>query len=222
MKENSKLVLDLGAGRGGMSSAFRDKEEYEVVTIDVNPRFSPSLLIDLVSAVENPDAYLDFWKLQPHVILASPPCNHFSYAARSNGWPREGIYKGLRTAGAFMEVIARMHPPYWILENPRGYLRYFIGTAKVRLNLNRFGYRTVKPTDFWTNLNIGLVPEAGRRNTRGSFDKIRDPSVRAEMPYGLSQLFCDSVSGEKGRLPTPPIKGSRPGKNPPNGGETGK
>ena len=32
----------------------------------------------------------------------------------------------------------------------------------------------------------------------------------------------DSLLGAELRLPTPPIKGSRPGKNPPNGGETGK
>ena len=189
-----KLCLDLCAGRGGFSSAFRDSPDWTVITVDINPRFRPDLVIDLVDAVENQQKYGDFWNLKPDVILASPPCERWSIA--NSQWPKRGIYQASKVLGAVLEIIAVMRPKGWVIENPKGRMRWFLGKPRASVALSQFGYKTVKPTDFWTNIDIGLLryvdmrknPE-GRRFMR---DVPRAPSARATMPYGLSKKFLES------------------------------
>ncbi len=195
---SKKLCIDLCAGLGGFSRAFKEREDWEVITVDINPKFNTTMVLDLIDVVEHPEDHGDFWGLKPDVIVASPPCERFSIASAT--WPLPGIYNAMRVAGAVMEIITRMQPEGWIIENPRGRLRYFIGKPHATYNLNRLGYRTVKPTDFWTNLDIGIFPDKkplnkiqGRKRGRSfAFDLERSPAKRAEMPYGLSRLVLES------------------------------
>lgn len=186
-----KLCLDLCSGLGGFSQAFREHEDWEVITVDINKKFKPSMVLDLIDAVEYPDRHADFWQLKPDVILASPPCERFSLAA--NSFPRQGIYTGMRVAGAVLEIIARMLPKGWIIENPKGRLRWFLGVPNIKVRLSQFGYRTVKPTDFWTNIDIGLLKSTPVYNPEGvSFAQVRQSHIRASMPYGLSKKVLES------------------------------
>ena len=108
-----KLVLDLCAGLGGFSQAFREREDWQVVTVDIEEKFNPTMQLDLIDVVENPDKYPEFWKLKPDVILASPPCQRFSIA--SSTWPLPGMYTALRVVGAVMEIITILQPKQWLL-----------------------------------------------------------------------------------------------------------
>ena len=188
------MCLDLCAGRGGFSRAFRDSPDWTVMTVDINPRFQPDLVIDLVDAVENPQKYGDFWNLKPDVILASPPCERWSIA--NSQWPQTGIYQASKVLGAVLEIIAVMKPKGWVVENPKGRMRWFLGKPRVSVALSQFGYKTVKPTDFWTNIDIGLLKYVNQhRNPAGlrwEYDVPTLPSKRAEMPYGLSKKFLES------------------------------
>ncbi len=188
------MCLDLCAGRGGFSRAFRDSPDWTVMTVDINPRFQPDLVIDLVDAVENPQKYGDFWNLKPDVILASPPCERWSIA--NSQWPQTGIYQASKVLGAVLEIIAVMKPKGWVVENPKGRMRWFLGKPRVSVALSQFGYKTVKPTDFWTNIDIGLLKYVNQhRNPAGlrwGYDVPTLPSKRAEMPYGLSKKFLES------------------------------
>ena len=188
------MCLDLCAGRGGFSSAFRDSPDWTVMTVDINPRFKPDLVIDLVDAVENPQKYGDFWNLKPDVILASPPCERWSIA--NSQWHQTGIYQASKVLGAVLEIIAVMKPKGWVVENPKGRMRWFLLKPRVSVALSQFGYKTVKPTDFWTNIDIGLLKYVNQhRNPAGlrwGYDVPTLPSKRAEMPYGLSKKFLES------------------------------
>ena len=188
------MCLDLCAGRGGFSSAFRDSPDWTVMTVDINPRFKPDLVIDLVDAVENPQKYGDFWNLKPDVILANPPCERWSIA--NSQWPQTGIYQASKVLGAVLEIIAVMKPKGWVVENPKGRMRWFLLKPWVSVALSQFGYKTVKPTDFWTNIDIGLLKYVNQhRNPAGlrwGYDVPTLPSKRAEMPYGLSKKFLES------------------------------
>lgn len=185
-----KMLLDLCAGLGGFSQAFKERVDWQVVTVDFNPKFNTTMILDLIDVVESPDKYPEFWNLKPDVILASPPCERFSLAA--NSFPKQGIYQGMRVAGACLEIIARMNPKGYILENPKARLRWFLGVPNKTVNLSHLGYRTVKPTDFWTNIDIDVIQSARERNLEGvRFNQIRGASVRAKMPYALSKLVLD-------------------------------
>ena len=185
-----KILLDLCAGLGGFSQAFKERVDWQVVTVDFNPKFNTTMILDLVDAVENPDKYPEFWNLNPDVILASPPCERFSLAV--NSFPKLGIYQAMRVAGACLEIITKMNPKGWILENPKARLRWFLGVPNKTVNLSHFGYRTVKPTDFWTNIDIDVPQFVRERNPEGiSFNQVKSASARAKMPYALSEHILD-------------------------------
>jgi site-specific DNA-cytosine methylase len=190
-----KLCLDLCSGIGGFSQAFRENKEWKVITVDINPKFKPDMILDLVDVVENKSTYDTFWNLKPDVILASPPCERWSIANTS--WPKEGIYQASKVLGAVLEIVAIMKPDGWIIENPKGRMRWFLHKPAMTVSLAQFGYRTVKPTDFWTNIDIGLLRSVNmRKNPNGykfSRDVSRRPEKRAQMPYGLSRLILDTV-----------------------------
>lgn len=192
LEQNRKLCIDLCCGLKGFSAAFVDAG-WEVVTVDIDSKFAPTICTDVRELILHPDYYPDFWKLKPFVILTSPPCERLS---KADDWPLPGIFDGLSITGACLEIVARMRPKYWMLENPRwGYLRWFIGEPTKRVRLNSWGYRTVKPTGLWGNIPMGLINDSPKTNPEPDmFAKgPRNPSARAKMPYGLSQAVLESV-----------------------------
>lgn len=193
MKEK-RLCLDLCAGLGGFSRAFKDREDWEVVTVDYNSKFQP----DIIAKVEDLLEDEKFMALRPDVILASPPCERWSIA--NSQWPQEGIYEAAKALGACLEIIARMKPKGWILENPKGRMRWFLRKPRATVSLLQFGYKTVKPTDFWTNIDIGLLSYVNmRKNPNGlkfNRDIGRASHQRAKMPEGLSQMILERVEVE--------------------------
>jgi hypothetical protein len=137
------------------------------------------------------------------VILASPPCERFSIANRS--WPQKGIGKALEIVGACLEAIVDLKPDYWALENPKGRLRWFLGSPPHSVRLSDYGYdkavsggkwrKAIKPTDIWGNIPFPMLeaekePKIGRVET--GFTKV-SRAKRAEMPYGLSQTILEAV-----------------------------
>ena len=191
-----RLCLDLCSGIGGFSKAFRDSDKWEVVTVDYNAKFNPTMVLDLIDVVEHGVDYVDFWMLKPDVILASPPCERWSIA--NSSWPQKGIYQASKVLGAVLEIIATMKPKGWIIENPKGRMRWFLQKPTCTVALRQFGYRTVKPTDFWTNLDLGMLKSVNMRNNPNGYrfesDVPRSSHKRAEMPYGLSQTILNVMS----------------------------
>lgn len=194
-----KLCLDLCSGLGGFSDAFRDNDQWKVITVDINPKLRPDMVLDLVDVMENSDKYPDFWSLRPDIILASPPCERWSTA--NSHWPQPGIFQASKVLGAVLEIVAIMKPKGWVIENPKGRMRWFLGKPSMTVALRQFGYRTVKPTDFWTNIDVGLLRHTQRTNPNGcKFDRdvSRNPSERARMPYRLSEKILESFEEVSG------------------------
>lgn len=116
-------VLDLFAGLGGATSAFKERG-HRVVTVDNNPAFDTDLICDGekldVGGLQGPHRY-DF-------VWASPPCTCFSVMTISNYWtsdgePKEKAQDALDLVRHTIEVVERLDPAAWILENPVGMLR---------------------------------------------------------------------------------------------------
>lgn len=186
----ARLCLDLCSGLGGFSAAFSDAG-WEVITVDNDARFNPTICADVCNLVD--DAH--FMALRPEVILASPPCERFSRA--THVWPLPGIGKALSAVGACLEIIVALKPKYWALENPAGRLHWFIGKPAMRLRINAFGYRTVKPTELWGNMPLGLVPDSPKHNKElNAFANFysKNRARRAKMPYGLSKAILQAVT----------------------------
>lgn len=195
----NRLCIDLCSGLGGLSQAFMDAG-WDVITVDIEAKFKPTYIMDIRNLVERPDDYSGFWLLKPRVILTSPPCERMSMAT---DWPQPGIYEGMSVIGACLEIVARLRPQFWGLENPStGRLRWFIGAPTNRVRLNAFGYRSVKPTGLWGNIPLGFLKnDSSRKNpvAKNYFaNGPRNPAIRAKMPLGFSQAILKAVNTDGG------------------------
>lgn len=116
-------VLDLFAGLGGASSAFRERG-HRVVTVDREDRFDPTVCADVFTlTVDDLARYGPF-----DFVWASPPCTCFSVMTISNYWTEDGDPKppaqeALALVGHTIDLIEDLDPAAWILENPVGMLR---------------------------------------------------------------------------------------------------
>lgn len=173
-----RLCIDLCSGKEGFSQAFKDN--YEVVTLDIEKKFKPTICADVrcLPFKEN---------LEPDVLLASPPCQHFSVACWT--FPRKGIMEAMQLAGACFEAVAYLKPKKWLIENPRGRLRQL--TPK-KPNMTIFysdfdkDYPAQKPTDLWGNIPLSLVKHVRRPHP---FEGITDPAERHHQ-WGRKYVQC--------------------------------
>ena len=190
---SDRLCIDLCSGLGGFSQAFVDAG-WKVIRIDYAEKFAKvpfTRIADVRTLLDD----REFMALKPDVVITSPDCTFFS---RADDWPRVGILGGMTTAGACLEIVARMRPKYWALENPaEGMLRWFIGVPTRRMRMNSFGYRTVKRTGIWGNIPYPLAPnDAPNRNPKGvTFaNGPRDSATRAAITQAFSKYTLDAVS----------------------------
>lgn len=191
------LCVDLCSGLGGFSQAFIDAG-WEVIRIDNDPKFKdvPNTMIADVCDLETIKNIIGERKV--NVVLASPPCERFSIAMPT--WPKKGIGKALSIVGACLEIIVELKPEYWMLENPKGRLRWFLGKPRQSIHLNSLGYRTLKPTDLWGNIPLPLLNDVVKPinfRTHGRsrlFDAVHEPAKRALLPIGLSKAVLEAVS----------------------------
>jgi hypothetical protein len=185
-----KLCIDLCCGKKGFSRAFSEDPSWEVVSVDIERKFNPSIQADV--------RYLPIrTNFHPDLVVASPPCERFSLA--SSAFPKKGIKLAFEIVGAVLEYIAESRPYYYAIENPKGRLRWFLGKPNSSVGANSFGYATVKP-----NLNFGLLPVEFPKVNRikrgkkggGGWQKLvsSKPEDRAELPFGLSLAIKECVN----------------------------
>ncbi len=192
-------VLDLFSGLGGFSEPFRDRG-HEVVTLDIDSKFKPDIVAD-VRNIRYPSLSIANGF---DVVLASPPCPPFSLAANRVYWPKgeptKEVNEALGLVASTFRLIARISPEWWVLENPRGFLRKLIGRSDETIYLCSFGTKWQKPTDLWGRWpgEIGRPcaphdpnPTGGQGSVPGTaWHDVRDPALRAKLPYGLGEELC--------------------------------
>jgi hypothetical protein len=146
-----KLCLDLGAGLGGASAAFRDSPDWAVVTLDIDRKFKPTVQADY--------SHLPFrTALQPEMVLSGPDCACFSIMALRHHWkttPTGPEPKDVRTIDAIRDTedlvkeIKRLDPTFAVVENPTGMMRHVLGKPQHAIRMSDYGSKFKKPTDLW-------------------------------------------------------------------------
>ncbi len=138
-----KIILDLCGGTGAWSKPYRDAG-YDVRIITL-----PEQDVRTYAPPKTKNVY---------GILAAPPCTEFSFAKHFHG---KGKYHydfdaGMEIVTACLDIIHLCNPLWWALENPRGYLRKFIGNPVMTFDPYEFGDPYKKKTDLW---GIFTVPK---------------------------------------------------------------
>ncbi len=160
------LVVDLFAGTGGATAAFR-AAGWDVLTVDSDPRHRPSIVADVRS--------LPLALRRPVTLLwASFPCTEFSDAN-----PRRPDRPSLELYFAALAAVRDLHPRFWIVENVRGAIPY-LGVPVQKIG----------PWCLW-----GYFPPIAVTYEMQLYRKSqhRTAVARAAIPYALSRAVLEAV-----------------------------
>ena len=165
---DKKLILDLCGGTGSWARPYREAG-YEIRTLTLPTD------IRTLEAIKEPI----------HGILAAPPCTEFSFAKHYHG---KGNYthnfkEGLSIVDACLRFVFVCKPKWWALENPKGYLRRFLGVPKLTFDPWEFGDPYQKKTDLWGSFTPP-VPTHSKPETMIKFSLLKSKDIRPEM-YGI-------------------------------------
>lgn len=155
-------ILELFAGTRSIGKAF-EKRGHQVFSVEWDKRF------------ENIDLYKDIGELsaeeilskfgRPDVIWLSPDCTTFSIAAISHHRIKNPVTGNLDPKSDYakfcdrvdqhcLELIKKLNPRFWFIENPRGGLRkmeFMKDLPRYTVTYCQYGDTRMKPTDIWTN-----------------------------------------------------------------------
>ena len=178
-------ILSLCDYSGTWSKPYRDAG-YDVIQVDL----------------KHGHDIRDF-KVLPHPvrgILAAPPCTEFSVSG--NRFWKEKDEDG-RTAAALqlvdacMRIIVAHSPQWWVLENPVGRLKHWIGPAKMYFNPCDYGDPYTKKTGLWGHFSPPTMHKVeatlGNSPITGLGGKSeRTKELRSITPPGFAQAFFEA------------------------------
>jgi hypothetical protein len=193
-------VFDLFSGLGGFSAAFRDRG-HEVVTVDIEERFHPTIRADVRTLRGEPGLF--------DVVLASPPCQEFSMRfLRPNAPPPD-----LSCVEAVWRLRRELQAPT-IVENVQG-AQEFLGRAIAHRG-SQYLWGDVPPVlaTMERQVKVGKLPERAPGHGRGWVHRHREISpgwrqkagwnrgpeghaLRALIPYPLSLALCMAMEASE-------------------------
>lgn len=211
-----KIILDLCAGTGAWSKPYRDNG-YDVRLITL-PMFDIT------------DKYVQEQcvNLKPYGILVAPPCTMFSLARMNAKTPRD-LESSMKIVIACLNIIwgcqYKINKPtahktilkFWVLENPNGFLKYFLGNPMFEFNPYDFADMYKKKTHLWGWFNLPektwfIKPDVekfskqSKRDTNkiassyiksiGNLESWKNPKTRQEVrgitPQGFAKAFYEA------------------------------
>ena len=132
---SEKIILDLCGGTGSWSKPYKEAG-YDVRNITL-PKY------DILNYKPPKNVY---------GILAAPPCTMFSFARQTAKTPRD-FTGALKIVKKCLDIIWQCRLDgklkFWALENPKGYLRQFLGKPYLEFSPEQYGENYTKPTDIW-------------------------------------------------------------------------
>jgi hypothetical protein len=190
-----KVILSLCDHSGVWSEPYREAgDEYEVRQVDID--------------LDGSDVRLMTFPGKVHGIIAQPPCTHFAMSGQG-WWKTKGVQpllEGLAIADACLRIVAVTKPEWWVLENPIGRLKNYLGEPQFRyqpydfagLADNPEGETYSKQTLLWGTFTPPLSIIVGETTARkkGSVNYISNmpesadrTRKRSQTPQGFARAF---------------------------------
>jgi hypothetical protein len=180
-----KIILDLCGGTGSWSRPYKDAG-YDVRLVTLPDQ-------DVRTYIPPDNVY---------GILAAPPCTEFSLA---KGNLLRDFEQAMVVVKACLEIIwtcrIKSELAFWCLENPRGFLRQFLGKPPSTVWYWQFGDSLGKPTDLWGYYNPprpiyteppALLDEWDKIKGLKSVQNMSHSEVRAKTPPGFARAFFEA------------------------------
>lgn len=205
IENKDKVILDLCGGTGAWSKPYKDNG-YTVYNItlpyhDINDyQFEKNILRFWIVG---DGGYIEMNIKDIYGILAAPPCTMFSIARTKAKTPRD-FREGMKIIIACLNIIwgcryrKKLH--FWCLENPRGFLRQFLGKPAMTFQPCQFGDEAGKFTDLWGYFNLPKIKDVNAKPIKGKYNteslwynKVGvDPKVRAITPPNFARAFYEA------------------------------
>lgn len=123
-------------------------------------------------------------------IIANPPCTHFA-GSGARWWKEKGeqkLFDGLALVDACMRIILLTEPHFWVLENPVGRLKDYLGKPVMYYNPCDYGDPYTKKTCLWGKFNRPIKNPV--KPTQGSKMHLLPPTKdRADLRSMASPKF---------------------------------
>lgn len=177
-----KLILDLCGGSGAWSRPYYEAGySVKVITLPTYNLFDTKL----------EDRKLKFFNTElknweeinckdVYGILAAPTCTHFSLCRTNAKTPRD-LETAMKLVIKCLQIIwycqYELPTPnskltnlkFWALENPNGFLKYFLGNPPLEFSPYEYGDDYKKKTHIWGNFNI--PPKQQNKCDNNKFDQ---------------------------------------------------
>jgi hypothetical protein len=178
MQGVTPVILDLCAGSGAWSLPYVERG-YDVRRID------PARGTGDVRLTEYPGPV--------HGILAAPPCTVFAQSGAR--WPRstQDYIEGLSVVDACLRLVLVCRPCWWVLENPVGKLRRWLGAPRLYFQPFEFGDPYTKKTCLWGDFtppakSVVFPSEGSKMHRMSSSHRAQ----RAVTPAGFARAFAEA------------------------------
>jgi len=176
-------VLSLCDYSGVWSKPYRDAG-YDVVQIDLQTGHDVRLFEALPFRVRG--------------VLAAPPCTDLC-SSGARWWPGKGeqaLVSALAVVDACLRVIVVHRPQWWVLENPVGRLRRYLGEPRMAFDPHEYGDPYTKRTllwgDFRAPLKAHVVPAAEKSPIHHMPPSPERGALRSVTPAGFARAFFEA------------------------------
>jgi len=132
---SGKIILSLCDHSGAWSKPYR-QAGYDVRQVDIQ---------------QGMDVRLFEYPGEIYGVLAAPPCTDFS-GAGARWWKNkteDDLINSLSVVDACLRLVAVCKPKFWVLENPVGRLKNWLGDYKFTFNPCEYGDPYTKKTCLW-------------------------------------------------------------------------
>lgn len=130
-----------------------------------------------------------------HGVIAAPPCTVFANSGAR--WPRsdDEMREGLSVVDACCRFILATRPAWWVLENPAGKLRRYLGPPRMSFQPNEYGDPYTKRTCLWGEFNTPArspVPALEGSKMHRLAPGPERAALRSVTPAGFAQAFFEA------------------------------
>lgn len=201
------VLVELFSGSGHISEIARSRG-FQTITIDNQKKFNADICIDILNLRRS------HLPGNVDVIWASIPCTTYSTLSLAHHWDKINIgyrkyyyvpktkqaIEALKILSATIDLIKKINPIYFFIENPRGALRHFphLSFVPIRKTVSYadYGFDYYKPTDIWTNCKsfrpIHITSSIGKEFDSNLMD-LPNAYERSLVPSQLINYVIDCV-----------------------------
>lgn len=202
------IFIELFSG-SGLVAELAEQKGFKSITIDNNEKLNPDIVIDVLNLRRS------ILPENVSVVWASIPCTAFSKLNLVNNFNKvilgdrryyyhpisEKAKQAIKILDKTLELILKLNPTYFFIENPVGALRHMPQMRMIpyrhSVSYADYGFDIYKPTDIFTNCPYWIPSQPLKTAVGRSFDvHIKDlPNnyERSKIPPKLINEILESI-----------------------------